>query len=218
MYKNKFILTMVLVLVLLAGCTSLSTSTSTSALTPPTPTVTAVAATQEPALCKLTPVVVPTRPAVVPDYTQLDEGTGLHMTGTAQDIDLAAYRLQINGLVNQPLSLSYDDLRCMPKVTAAPTILCPGFFTDVATWSGVPLKYLLDRAGIQSGAQEILLTSADGYTTTVPLTDALKDENYLAYEFRGEPLPILHGFPVRAVFPSLQGNKWAKWLMEITVQ
>jgi DMSO/TMAO reductase YedYZ molybdopterin-dependent catalytic subunit len=57
----------------------------------------------------------------------------------------------------------------------------------------------------------------DGYSTPVPLSEALSEQNYLAYELEGKPVPILHGFPIRAVFPELQGNKWAKWLVEIEV-
>jgi DMSO/TMAO reductase YedYZ molybdopterin-dependent catalytic subunit len=190
-------------------------------ITQPTPTP-AVSATPEagatPAACILTPVIPPTVPAEIPGYTQLDPTTGLHMTGEVQDIDLKTYRLQVDGKVNHPLSLSYDDLRCMPKIEDSPVLICQGYFEDVANWAGVPLAYVLKLADVQEGASEIDLISADGYLTFVSLDVARAEGNFLAYEWEGQPLPKLHGFPVRAVFPSLNGNKWAKWLIRIEVK
>lgn len=161
---------------------------------------------------------MPTLPAVIPAYTQLDETTGLHMTGTVQKINLADYRLKVSGLVDHPLSLSYDDLRCMPKITTTPVLICQGFFEDVTTWSGVPLSYILGLAGVQKDAHNVTLISADGFETYVTLQVALREENFLAYEWKGEPLPILHGFPIRAVMPSQLGYTWAKWLVEILIE
>jgi DMSO/TMAO reductase YedYZ molybdopterin-dependent catalytic subunit len=162
-------------------------------------------------------VVAPTPPAEIPGYTELDPGTGLHVTGTTVEIDLATYRLEVTGKVDNPLSLSYDYLRCMRKVETHCTLVCPGFFQDDATWAGVPLIDVLELAGLQQEARSLRLISADGYDTLVSLDLALKEENFLAYEWEDEPVPILHGFPVRAVFPALEGNKWAKWLVEIEV-
>jgi len=117
----------------------------------------------------------------------LDPATGLHVTGTPQVIDLAGYRLAVDRKVNTPLSLSYDDLRRLPMVTATPTLVCPGFFEDVTTWSGVPLKTVLEMAGIQPGAEQITMTGADGYSAGISLEQALKPENFLAYEWMGDP-------------------------------
>ena len=174
----------------------------------------------EPALasCALTPVIPPTPPAEVPGYTQLDESTGLHVTGTMQVIDVQAYRLGVTGKVDRPLSLTYDDLRCMPKLAEQATLVCPGFFQDEGTWAGVSLKTVLDLAGMQPGATELKLVSADGYATTVAVKNVLAEDNLIAYEWEGNPLPVLHGFPARAVFPALDGNAWVKWLVEIEVK
>jgi len=140
------------------------------------------------------------------------------MTGTPQEIDLASYRLKVTGRVDRPLSLTYDDLRCMPRIQTSDVLICPGYFEDVATWAGASLQYMLDLAGLQAGATSISLAGADGYSAFVALQQVRSGNNYLAYEWQGEPIPILHGFPVRAVFPSLQGNKWVKWLVEIKVE
>jgi len=167
--------------------------------------------------CALPTVVAPTPPAEIPGYTQLDPTTGLHMTGRVQEIDLQRYRLEVTGKVDHPLSLTYDDLRCMPRIETRSTLVCPGFFEDVATWSGASLEYVLELAGVQAGATGIQLTSADGYSTSLPVETAHSGDSFLAYEWEGQPLPILHGFPVRAVFPNLDGNKWVKWLVKIEV-
>jgi DMSO/TMAO reductase YedYZ molybdopterin-dependent catalytic subunit len=167
--------------------------------------------------CALPTIVAPTPPGEIPGYTQLDPTTGLHMTGRVQEIDLQRYRLEVTGKVDHPLSLTYDDLRCMPRIETRSTLVCPGFFEDVATWSGASLEYVLELAGVQAGATGIQLTSADGYSTSVPVETAHSGDSFLAYEWEGQPLPILHGFPVRAVFPNLDGNKWVKWLVKIEV-
>jgi len=156
-------------------------------------------------------------PAEVPGYAQLDESSGLHVTGKLQVVDLPSYRLKVTGKVDRPLELTYDDLRCMPKKSVRCTLVCPGFFEDAGTWGGASLRQVLDQAGIQQGATTLKLVSADGYSTNVPVTTALADDSLLAYEWEGEPVPVLHGFPVRAVFPALDGNTWAKWLVEIEV-
>lgn len=168
--------------------------------------------------CSLSPVVVPTMPAAIPGYTQLDPATNLHMTGTAKQIDVISYRLEVTGKVDHPLSLTYDDLRCMNKVTTKTTLICPGYFEDTASWAGAPLVEVLDRAGVQPGARSITSTGADGYSSFLTLDEARSPKNLLAYEWEGQPLPILHGFPVREVLPGQTGGKWVKWLLKIEVE
>jgi DMSO/TMAO reductase YedYZ molybdopterin-dependent catalytic subunit len=120
--------------------------------------------------------------------------------------------------VAEELSLTYDDLRRLPKVSAAPMLVCLGEFNDTATWSGVPVQTILDMAGVQAGAVSLVMTGADGYSTTISVESALESGGFLAYELEGRPLPALHGFPVRAVFPGEYGSYWVKWLLEIEVR
>ncbi len=87
------------------------------------------------ASCVLPQLAAPPTPAEIPGYTELDPTTGLHVTGTMQLIDVAGYRLEVTGKVNNPLSLTYDELRCMPRTAARPKLLCPGFFEDTASWA-----------------------------------------------------------------------------------
>ena len=168
--------------------------------------------------CELPPISVPQLPETIPGYTELDPATNLHMTGTPQEIDLQGYTLEITGEVSRPVSLTYDDLRCLPKIESRPTLVCVGFFEDTATWAGASLQDVLSLAEPKEGATHIKLVSADGYATVLSLEEASKSENYLAYEWEGEPIPVLHGFPVRAVFPQMNGNRWVKWLIAIEVQ
>ncbi|MEE4166872.1 MAG: molybdopterin-dependent oxidoreductase [Desulfocapsaceae bacterium] len=177
-----------------------------------------VAGTESREPCSLSPISVPKFPDSIPGYTELDPDTGLHVTGTYQVIDLETYVLEIAGRVEQPRALKYDELRCLPRTESRAPLICPGFFEDNATWSGASLKHVLEQAGVREGATHIRMVSADGYAALVEIKEALSGSSFLAYEWEDEPLPILHGFPVRAVFPGLNGNKWVKWLVRIEVQ
>ena len=168
--------------------------------------------------CDLKPVKAPPYPRVIPGSTHLDETTGLHMTGKVQNIDLSAYRLRVIGLVETELSLQYDELRCLPKVTADPLLVCRGFFEDKANWSGAPIAEILKLAKPLPDAATLTMISADGFKKELDLATAMNSENFLAYELEGETLPILHGFPLRAVIPESEGNFWVKWIVEINIE
>ena len=189
--------------------TSQPSITASPSLTQPTPDF---------ANCKPSLYTVPTLPEVIPKWNELDESIGLHVTGKYQVIDPASYRLKVSGKVANSLELTYDQIRCLAGAKASPRLICPGVFVDNASWTGVPLKTILDLAGVQVGAEELVLVSADRFRTTVSLKDALEQNSFLAYEVNGQVLPILHGFPIRAVFPDMEGNKWIKWLVEIQVK
>jgi DMSO/TMAO reductase YedYZ molybdopterin-dependent catalytic subunit len=194
---------------------------ATAVIPSPTPTTTSTAMPvhAQPGVvvsCALPAVNAPT-PAATPNYAELDPSTGLHYTGKAHTINLASYRLEINGLVDYPLELSYDDLRCMPKIEVQTTIVCIGNFDDTAVWAGASLQYILELAGIQPQAKNIRLIGADGYSASVSKKDAMSGKAFLAYEWEKQPVPIIHGFPVRAAFPGLLGANWVKWLIKIEV-
>jgi len=180
-----------------------SSSTSTSVVSPPE--------------CPPPPITTPTLPEQIPGYTEVDPATGLHVTGTPIEVDLSTYRLEVTGRVERPLSLTYDELRCLPKVEASPELVCPGYFVDVACWAGAPLREVLAAAGASDAATSLRLLSADGYLKSIELSEELLATAFLAYELEGEPVPILHGFPVRFVWPGHSGNDWVKWLVAIEV-
>ena len=167
--------------------------------------------------CRPAPIEVPKLPKAIPGFAELDRETGLHVTGAVQVIDFPNYRLKVTGAVAKPGLYDYDDLRCLPKVTASPALVCPGFFEDIAAWSGAPLAGILQAAQPLAQAKHVSLVSADGYAVTLTLEAALAPENFLAYEWEGQPLPVLHGFPLRAILPAQDGSAWVKWLVEIQV-
>jgi DMSO/TMAO reductase YedYZ molybdopterin-dependent catalytic subunit len=152
-------------------------------------------------------------------YLDVDPATGLHITGDVTEIDITSYRLSVTGKVEREISLTYDEiLELSPRVTASPDLVCPGYFVDKATWSGVPFKSVLDMAGLQPDAAWVRMKSADVYTIKVPLGVALSPDSFLAYELGGQTLPAEHGFPLRAVFPGEDGNRWVKWIVELVVE
>ena len=203
---------------LLAACSGAKTAVTTQAVAVSSATTEATTSTTTVAPVHLEPVVVPTLPAKIPGYGQVDPATGLHVTGTPTVIDLAGYRLAVSGKVASELNLDYDDLRRLPKVTATTKTTCPGVFEDTATRSGVPLRTVLEMAGAQAGAKQIKMTGADGHWIMLDLDKALQPENFLAYEWMGQTLPVLQGFPLRAVVPNQIGTVSVKWLLRIDVE
>jgi DMSO/TMAO reductase YedYZ molybdopterin-dependent catalytic subunit len=136
-------------------------------------------------------------------------------------IDPADWTLRIHGMVDRELTLTYQDLLDRGLTDAWITICCVsnevgGDLIGNTVWGGVPMKDILDEAGIQPGADALLSTSEDGWTCGTPL-DALTDGRaaLLALTMNGEPLPVAHGFPVRQVVPGLYGYVSAtKWVTE----
>ncbi len=164
--------------------------------------------------CVLAAVVPPT-PVPYPGYTEEEPSTGLHVTGPAQEVDLASYRLKVIGLVEQPLSLSYDDVRCLPTVRARVSLTCPGFFTDEASLAGATFASVLALARPQAKAARVTVTSVEGYAIAFSLDEVQAPENFLAHQWKEEPLPPSHGFPLRAVFPAKSGGTWVKWVTQL---
>jgi DMSO/TMAO reductase YedYZ molybdopterin-dependent catalytic subunit len=141
----------------------------------------------------------------------------LHTTGTPVDVDAAQYRLTIDGLVEDPLSLGLDEIKSYPAVSETVLLICPYFFVDNAEWTGVPVSILLNEAGVKLGANKVTFYALDGYGDQLPLSDVMKEGVFLAYRVDGQELPREHGYPLRLVVKSKFGNTWVKWLQKITV-
>ena len=130
--------------------------------------------------------------------------------------------LRITGLVDEPMELSFNEIRAMPLVEKTITMTCVsnevgGPYVSTANFIGVPLMEVLDRAGIQSGAQQLVGHSVDGFTLGTPL-DMLRasKDAMLVIGMNREALPPEHGFPLRTVVPGLYGYVSAtKWLTEL---
>lgn len=139
-------------------------------------------------------------------------------------VDPDTWRLRIHGLVEQEIEVGFDELLAEELVEADVTLACVsnpvgGDLVGNARWLGVPVRRLLERAGVDPSADMVLSRSVDGFTAGTPI-EALMDErnSLLAVGMNGEPLPAQHGFPVRMVVPGLYGYVSAtKWLAELKV-
>lgn len=131
------------------------------------------------------------------------------------------WTLTIDGMVGSPVTITYDELLAMPMVERDVTIMCVsnpvgGDYIGNARWLGTPLMPLLERAGVDGGADQLLSTSVDGWTCSTPIEGLADREPLLVIGMNGEPLPIEHGFPVRMVIPGLYGFISAtKWVTRI---
>ncbi|MFG1382930.1 SorA family sulfite dehydrogenase catalytic subunit [Xanthobacter versatilis] len=166
-----------------------------------------------------------------------------HLADIPLEIDPAAFRLEVKGKVSTPLSLSLDELKTkFDPVEYVAVHQCSGnsrgFFDPRvgggqagnglmgnARWKGVPLKAVLEKAGIASGAVEVYFTGLDNpvipetprFAKSLKLDHALDGEVMLAYQMNGEDLPWLNGFPLRLVVPGYFGTYWVKHLNQIAV-
>ncbi|WP_024507521.1 molybdopterin-dependent oxidoreductase [Bradyrhizobium sp. ARR65] len=165
-----------------------------------------------------------------------------HLAGLPLDLDPDKFTLQVKGKVDKPLNLSLKDIRKLKAVEIVAVNQCSGnsrgFFDPRvpggqlangamgnARWRGVPLKTVLDMAGVQQGAKQITLNGMDGpvsdktpdFVKALDIDHARDGEVMLAYGMNGDDLPFLNGFPLRLVVPGYYGTYWVKHLNEITV-
>src|SRR5262245_9541886 len=137
-------------------------------------------------------------------------------------VNIDLWHLEIGGLVQNPATWRFQDLIGFEPTTQETTLMCISNGLDAglisnAVWKGLPLRDLLDQAGVLSGAARVRLYGVDNYTDTIPLEKAMKPTTLLAYEMNGVPLPDRHGYPLRAIVPGYFGEKNVKWLTRIEV-
>ena len=142
----------------------------------------------------------------------------LGITGMPQDVDINEYRLTVSGLVEKPLSLTYEDILAYPSITEIGVIDCTGFFLDIAEWTGVPMATILEEAGLKAEASKVIFIALDGYKQELTLEHIDEYGVFLAYIVNGETLPREHGYPLRVVDNGSVGYAWVKWLGEIKVE
>jgi DMSO/TMAO reductase YedYZ molybdopterin-dependent catalytic subunit len=175
-------------------------------------TVQPVATVHDLAVEGITPIVVPNE-----DFYRIDTAPL-----SVPQIDISTWSLNLKGLVDREVTLTYADILDMPMVERYITISCVsndigGGLVGNAKWLGVPLRDIIDMAGVGDGAEQLVGRSVDGFTVGFPV-EAVYDgrEALLAIGMNGEPLPFEHGFPARLVVSGLYGYVSAtKWLQDI---
>jgi DMSO/TMAO reductase YedYZ molybdopterin-dependent catalytic subunit len=135
-------------------------------------------------------------------------------------VDVNSWRLVVKGLVNNPITITYEQLKAIPSVPQIATLECisnkiANDFIGTAIWNGIKLKGLLDEAGVKPSAKYIVFRCADGYDVGIPLERGFQEGSILAYGMNGETLNAKHGYPVRAIIPGLYGMMNPKWITEI---
>ena len=166
-----------------------------------------------------------------------------HLSGLPVDLDPDTFRLEIKGKVSTPLSLSLDDLRKnFEPIEIVAVNQCSGNSRGLsnprvaggqlangamgnARWKGVPLKAILDKAGVDASAKQVTFNGMDvpvvqetpDFVKALDIDHARDGEVMIAYEMNGAELPFLNGFPIRLVVPGHYGTYWVKHLNEITV-
>ncbi len=133
--------------------------------------------------------------------------------------DPATWRLRIDGLVDRPQTIDYEQLRSLPAAEQISTFHCvTGWTVSNVHWRGVRFADLLAAAAPHPDAGVLTFTSAEQpYVDTLTLDQARLPDVMLAYEMDGQPLPRPHGAPVRVVIPDMYGYKGVKWVERITV-
>jgi hypothetical protein len=125
--------------------------------------------------------------------------------------------LRIDGLVLNNVTLNYISLTSLPNITEAASLRCVSGPTGRAYWTGVPISYILGMIGPLPAATEMVFHCADGYSTSLTLSELNRSDIMLAWGMNGVALPALQGYPVRLVVPEDWGYKWAKFIEHIEI-
>ena len=156
-------------------------------------------------------------------------------------VDINSWRLEVAGTVMRPQKLTMEAIQKLPKVDMPAVLECAGngrgFYEPSmpglqweygavgnAKWSGARLVDVLKLAGVEEKSVEVIFDGADvpvgtmpEFIRSIPIGKAMDNDTILAYEMNGEPLPSLHGFPLRLIVPGWAGDCWVKWLTRIEV-
>jgi hypothetical protein len=130
-------------------------------------------------------------------------------------VDRDSWRLVVDGEVERPLELSYDELTTIGHASLVATLDCTGGWYSRQRWTGVPLARLLAAAGVEDGAESVSVESVTGYGRRFSLDHARR--LILASEVGGSQLSHGHGFPLRLVVPDRRGYDWVKWVTRVRV-
>jgi hypothetical protein len=130
-------------------------------------------------------------------------------------VDLGTWQLVVEGAVDRPLALTYEQLSQLPGITMAATLDCTGGWYSAQEWQGIELAWLLERSGVNAQAQSVTVEAVSGYGRRFPVEAARGF--LLATHVAGQPLLHGHGAPLRLVAPGRRGFDWVKWVTRVRV-
>ena len=176
--------------------------------------------------------LVTDRAALAPEYAPADMSPVFRTNGNTLPASeayqahvanrFADWLLAVDGLVQRPLTLSLAQIRALPARTQITRHDCVEGWSAIGKWTGVPLKLLLDQAGLQPGARYVVLHCADDfagdrYYESIDLIDAFHPQTILAWGMNDQPLGVGHGAPLRLRVERQLGYKQAKFVMRLEV-
>ena len=152
-------------------------------------------------------------PARLPPGQYLTERFPVLHVGDVPTFGPGEWTLTVSGLVERPFTVGLDELRALPSVTVTTDIHCVTKWSKFdTTWTGVRVRDLFDRAGVDPSATHVLGHAEYGYSANLPLADATADRSLVVYAYEGEDIEPIHGGPVRLFVPHLYFWKSSKWL------
>jgi DMSO/TMAO reductase YedYZ molybdopterin-dependent catalytic subunit len=149
---------------------------------------------------------------VPPGQYLTDRFPVLH-AGVTPRVKLDTWDFRVDGLVEDPISWSYDEIRAMPAVTRTVDIHCVTKWSKLDTvWEGVAVSEIMSRIKLKPGVTHVLISAEHGFTANIPLSDLMAGQNLLAYRYDGLDLEPDHGWPLRLLVPHLYFWKSVKWV------
>ena len=161
-------------------------------------------------------------PGTRPEITDNKDFYRIDINLLPPKVDASTWKLEISGLVENPMSLTLDQIRARPAVSQYVTLSCisnplGGELIGASLWTGTRLKDLLQEVGLKPGAKELYIEAVDGFYESVYQEDMMDERTLLVYEMNGEPLSPEHGFPLRIYIPNRYGMKQPKWITSMEV-
>jgi DMSO/TMAO reductase YedYZ molybdopterin-dependent catalytic subunit len=205
-----------------AGASATAAPTAPAGSTPE-----ATAVVEQPTAVAEQPTAVPTsdafagvKPRLVPEITPVENFYITTKNFVDPTVDGPSWSLKFGGLVDSPYSITLAELQAMPAQDRTETLACisnpvGGTLISNGKWKGVDFVPLLQKASPKGNATELIFRAADGYSDSIPLSVAMNNGCFLAYEMNGAPLVQKHGYPARLLVPDIYGMKNVKWITEV---
>jgi sulfoxide reductase catalytic subunit YedY len=136
------------------------------------------------------------------------------------DVDLGRWSLEVEGWVDNPFRISYQQIRDLPAIERKVLLICPGYFANQGLWKGISIKTLLKKARAKPGVKFVTISGPDGdynKPERFPLEEIQSNKVFLAYQVNGADLPRKNGFPLRLVAEDYYGSVWVKYVDKITM-